>query len=182
MIIVCLLWTWALHVFCCMPCIFVIIVVTSTSMQSISRDVADFRDLEFFQVIFLMIFLWHVFLLLQSDPCLFWACSVRMFFYIVILYPSMSLFAIMEYPSMTQSCSTFAIKCSWQIVYVLSNFAEVVVVDPCMLWDCSCHVYLLHHVFLLGVCLVCHAMPCGECIELVNMPNQYLFCHVLVFC
>ena len=36
---------------------------------------------------------------------------------------------------MTQSCSTFAIKCSWQIVYVLINFAKVVVVDPCMLWD-----------------------------------------------
>ena len=32
----------------CMPCIFVINVVTSTSMQSNSRDVADFRDLEFF--------------------------------------------------------------------------------------------------------------------------------------
>ena len=31
----------------CMPCIFVINVVTSTSMQSSSRDVADFRDLEF---------------------------------------------------------------------------------------------------------------------------------------
>ena len=32
----------------CMPCIFVINMVTSTSMQSSSRDVADFRDLEFF--------------------------------------------------------------------------------------------------------------------------------------
>ena len=31
----------------CMPCIFVINVVTSTSMQSSSRDIADFRDLEF---------------------------------------------------------------------------------------------------------------------------------------
>ncbi len=31
----------------CMPCIFVISMVTSTSMQSSSRDVADFRDLEF---------------------------------------------------------------------------------------------------------------------------------------
>ena len=29
----------------CMPCIFVINVVTSTSMQSSSRDIADFRDL-----------------------------------------------------------------------------------------------------------------------------------------
>ena len=64
----------------CMPCIFVINVVTSTSMQSSSRDVADFRDLEFFKVISLMLFLCHVFMLLQSDPCLFWACSVRMIF------------------------------------------------------------------------------------------------------
>ena len=31
----------------CVPCIFVINVVTSTSMQSSSRDIADFRDLEF---------------------------------------------------------------------------------------------------------------------------------------
>ena len=30
-----------------MPCIFVINMVTSTSMQSSSRDIADFRDLEF---------------------------------------------------------------------------------------------------------------------------------------
>ena len=30
----------------CMPCIFVINVVTSTSMQSSSRDIADFRDSE----------------------------------------------------------------------------------------------------------------------------------------
>ena len=74
----------------CLPCIFVINKVTSTSMQSSLCD-------------------------------------------IVVLYPSMSLFAIMEHPSMTQSCSTFAIKCSWQIVYVFINFAEVVVVDPCML-------------------------------------------------
>ena len=46
----------------------------------------------------------------------------------VMLYPFMPLFEIMEYPSMTQSCSTFAIKCSWQIVYVLFNFAKLVVV------------------------------------------------------
>ena len=30
----------------CMPCIFLINVVTSTSMQSSSRDIADFRDSE----------------------------------------------------------------------------------------------------------------------------------------
>ena len=31
----------------CMPCIFVIFVVNSTSMQSSSRDVSDFRDSNF---------------------------------------------------------------------------------------------------------------------------------------
>ena len=31
----------------CMPCIFVISVVTSTSMQSRLRNVSDFRDLDF---------------------------------------------------------------------------------------------------------------------------------------
>ena len=62
----------------CMPCIFVINVVTSTSMQSSSRDIADFRDLEFHQVFALLLFLCHVSMMLQSDPCLFWVCSVRM--------------------------------------------------------------------------------------------------------
>ena len=50
-----------------------------------------------------------------------------------MFYPSMSLFEIMEYPSITQACSTFVIKCSWEIVYMLFNLAEVVVVDPGML-------------------------------------------------
>ena len=38
----------------------------------------------------------------------------------VVLYPSMALFAFKECPSMTQYCSTFAIKRSWQIVYMLT--------------------------------------------------------------
>ena len=62
----------------CMPCIFVIFVVTSTSMQSSSRDIADFRDLEFHQVISLLLFLCHVFMLLQRDTCFVWVSSVRM--------------------------------------------------------------------------------------------------------
>ena len=41
----------------------------------------------------------------------------------------MSLFAIMENPTLSQSSSTFAIKCSWQIVNMFCNFAELVVVD-----------------------------------------------------
>ena len=52
---------------------------------------------------------------------------------IVVLFPSMSLVAIMEQPSLSQSSSTFAIKCSWQIVDMFSDFAEVVAIDPCML-------------------------------------------------
>ena len=77
-----------------------------------------------------------------------------------MLYPSVSLFAFMEYPSRTQSCSTFATKCSRQIVYMLINFAKVVVVDPCMLWACSCFVWLHDHVscwqyaYLVMQCLV----------------------------
>ena len=55
----------------CMTCIFVINVVTSTSMQSSSRDVAYFRDLEFHKVFALLLLLCHVFMLLHSDPCLF---------------------------------------------------------------------------------------------------------------
>ena len=39
----------------------------------------------------------------------------------VMLYPSMPLFAIMELSSMSCSCSTFAIKCSWQNVNMLIN-------------------------------------------------------------
>ena len=73
---------------------------------------------------------------------------------------------------MSQSCSTFAIKCSWQIVNMFSNFAELVVADPCMLCCCYCHVELLCHVIMMGVCLDCHVMLCSECIELVNMPTR----------
>ena len=62
------------------------------------------------------------------------------FVIIVVLYPSISLFAIMEHPSLSQSSSTFAIKCSWQIVNMFSDFAEVVAIDPCMLCCFSCHV------------------------------------------
>ena len=40
---------------------------------------------------------------------------------------------------MSQSFSTFPIKYFWQIVYVLFNFAKVVVVDPFMLSIFSCH-------------------------------------------
>ena len=62
----------------CMPCIFVIYVVTRTSMQTRLRDVSVFRDLEFC-CLFLLLFWCHVSLWLQWDPCFFWSCSVRVF-------------------------------------------------------------------------------------------------------
>ena len=55
----------------CMPCIFVIFVVTNTSMQTSLLNDADFRDLEFHQVLVLILLLYHMFMLFPSDPCLF---------------------------------------------------------------------------------------------------------------
>ena len=93
----------------------------------------------------------------------------------------MSLFANMEHPSLSQSSSTFATLWIWADCQLVCNFADDVVVDPCMLCYCSCHVYLAFCVFLMGVCLACHDLLCSECIELVNMPTWYLFQHAPVF-
>ena len=62
----------------CMPCIFVISVVTRTSMQTRLRDVSVFRVLEFCRL-WLLLFCCHVSMCLQWDPCFFWVCSVKMF-------------------------------------------------------------------------------------------------------
>ena len=121
----------------CMPCIFAIFVVTSTSMQTRPRNVSDFRDLVISLSLCLLLFCCHVNLMLQRDPCIFWRCSVSMF--CIVIDPFLHFFAIMECHSMTQSCSTFAIKYFWQIVYVLFNFAKLVVVDPYMICIFSCH-------------------------------------------
>ena len=71
----------------CLPCIFVINVVTSTSMQTRLRDIADFRDLQFhchFPAVILMPCI-HVatviFMLLLSmfskDDLDIWLCSIK---------------------------------------------------------------------------------------------------------
>ena len=62
----------------------------------------------------------------------------------------MSLCAIMEHPSLSQSSSTFAIKCSWQIVNMFSNFAELVVVDH------ACYVVVLaiYSFYAMSICWV----------------------------
>ena len=63
----------------CIPCIFVISVVTSTSMQTRLRNVSDFRDLVNLLSLCLLLFCCYVSMWLQIDPCSFWRCSVRMF-------------------------------------------------------------------------------------------------------
>ena len=146
----------------CLPCIFVINVVTSTSMQTRHRDVADFSPcsavifmpckldatersmhiLRYFSKGVLNTWLWYI------HPCLWlqlWS-SLACHFRALLLLQNVS----------------------WQIVDILFNFAKVVVVDPCMLWTCSCLGLFNKHVFLLMLCLSCHAMTCGEWIELVK--------------
>ena len=63
----------------CSPCIFVISVVTSISMQSRPRNISDFWDLVISLSPCLLLFCCHVNLMLQRDACIFWRCSVRMF-------------------------------------------------------------------------------------------------------
>ena len=55
----------------CMPCIFVSYVVTRTSMQTRDDNVADFRNLVVSLSHVLLLFLCHVFMLLQRDLCPF---------------------------------------------------------------------------------------------------------------
>ena len=93
----------------------------------------------------------------------------------------MSFFAIMEHPSLSQSSSTFASLRIWADRQLVCDFADVIVVDPCTLCHCSCHVYLAFCAFLMDVCLPCHDLHRGECIELVNMPSWVMFQHVPVF-
>ena len=146
----------------CFPCISVSYVVTRTSMQTSLCDVADFspcsavifmpckRDatersrhiLTYFSKDVLYIWLWDI----HPCPCLQLWSSLACHFRALLLLQNVS----------------------WQIVYLLFNFAKVVVVDPCMLWTCSCLGLFHKHVFLMMLCLSCIAMTCGEWIELVK--------------
>ena len=111
----------------CLPCIFVINVGTSTSMQTRLRDISDFSPcsavivmpckhdatersmhiLRYFSKDVLNIGL----LPINSCPCLQLWSSIACHFRALLLLQNVS----------------------WQIVYMLFNFAKVVVVDPCML-------------------------------------------------
>ena len=145
-----------------MPYILVISVVTSTSMQTRLHDVADFSPCS---AVILM-------------PCKLDATERSMLIlrYFIKDVLNIWLLSIHSCPSLplwsSLACHFHALlllqNVSWQIVYMLFNFAKVVVFDHCMLWTCSCLVLFHKHVFLLMLCLSCHAMLCGEWIELVK--------------
>ena len=115
----------------CLPCIFVINVVTSTSMRTRHRDVADFspcpavilmpckHDATVISVLILSYF--------SKDVLNMWLCSIHP-------CPCLHLWSNL-------ACHLSALlllqNISWQIVYMLFNLAKLVVVDPCMLWTCS---------------------------------------------
>ena len=111
----------------CLPCIFVINVVTSTSMQSSLRDIADFSPCS---VVILM-------------PCKHDATerSMHILRYFIKGVLNIWLFSIHSCRWLqlwsSLACHFRALlllqNVSWQIVYMLFNFAKVVVVDPCML-------------------------------------------------
>ena len=146
----------------CLPCIFVIIVVTRTSMQTRHRDVADFSPCS--AVIFM--------------PCKPDATerSMHILRYFSKGVLNMWLLSIHSCPLLqlwsSLACHFRALlllqNVSWQIVYLLFNFAEVAIVDPCMLWTCSWLGLFHKHVFLLMLSLSCHAMTCGEWFKLVK--------------
>ena len=110
----------------CLPCIFVINVVTSTSMQTRHRDVADFSPCS---AVILM-------------PCKLDATERSMH---ILRYLSKNVLNIWLLSSHPCPCLQLwsSIECHfrallllqnvfWQIVYLLFNFAKVVVVDPCI--------------------------------------------------
>ena len=127
----------------CLPCIFVINVVTSTSMQTRHHDVADFSPCS--AVILMPCKLdatersMHIGRYFSKDVLTIWLLSIHP-------CPLLQLWSSL-------ACHFRALlllqNVSWQIVYMLFNLAEVAIVDPCMLWTCS-YLGLLHkHAFLM---------------------------------
>ena len=111
----------------CLPCIFVINVVTSTSMQTRLRDIADFSPCS---AVIVMPCKHdatkrsiHILRYFSKDVLNIWLCSRDS-------CPGLQLWSSL-------ACHFRALlllqNVSWQIVYMLFNFAKVVVVDPFML-------------------------------------------------
>ena len=146
----------------CLPCIFVINVVTSTSMQTRLRDIADFSPCS---AVIVMPCKhdatersMHILRYFSKGVLNMWCLSIHS-------CPWLQLWSSLV-------CHFRALlllqNVSWQIVYLLFNLAKVAIVGPCMLWTCSCLGWLHKHVLLMMLCLSCNAMTCGEWIELVK--------------
>ena len=111
----------------CLPCFFVINVVTSISMQTRHRDVVDFSPCS------------AVILMPCKDVATERSMHILRYFSKGVL--NIWLLSIHSCPLLqlwsSQACHFRALlllqNVSWQIVYLLFNFAKVVVVDPCML-------------------------------------------------
>ena len=140
----------------CIPCIFVINVVTNTSMQTRHRDVADFSPSS--AVILMPCKLdatersMHILRYFSKDVLNIWLLSIHS-------CPFLQLWSSL-------ACHLSALlllqNVSWQIVYLLFNLAKLAIVDPYMLWTCFCLGVFHKHSFLMMLCLYCHAMTCGE--------------------
>ena len=115
----------------CLPCIFVINVVISTSMQTRPRDVADFSPCS--AVIFMSCKLdatersMHIWRYFSKGVLNMWLLSIH------------SCLWLQLWSSLACHLSALLLlqNVSWQILYMLFNFAKVAIVDPCMLWTCS---------------------------------------------
>ena len=110
-----------------MPCIFVINVVTRISMQTRLHDVADFSPCS--AVIFMPCKLdatersKHILRYFSQDVLNIWFFSIHS-------WPCLKLWSSLAYHFLALLLLQ---NVSWQIVYMLFNFAKVVVVGPCML-------------------------------------------------
>ena len=128
----------------CLPCIFVINVVTSTSMQTRHRDVTDFSPCS---VVILMSCeldaterSMHILRYFSKGVLNMWLLSIH----------SCPLFQLWSSLACHFRALLLLQNVSWQIVYMLFNLAKVVIVDPCMLWTCSCLGWLHKHVLLMS--------------------------------
>ena len=114
----------------CLPCIFVINVVTSTSMQTRLRDNADFSPCS---AVILMPCKhvatersMHILRYFSKGVLKTWFCSINPWSWL-------QLWSSLE----CHFCALLLLQnVSWQIVYMLFNLAEVVVLDTDMLWCC----------------------------------------------
>ena len=115
----------------CLPCIFVINVVTSTSMQTRHRDVADFSPCS--AIILMPCKLvatersMHILRYFSKGVLNMWLLSIH----------SCSLLQLWSSLACHFRALLLLQNVSWQIVYMLFNLAKFAIVDPCMLWTCS---------------------------------------------